>query len=145
MKIIYVLPVFILLIPLLLQGQSGRNEDGITSKKITDVLTEKCLRHPPSVNDSVLNKPFCFSDSLFKRRPGMDKDDFIFRYPGKRFYPHPDLPEEAEIYPGAPKFYGKSPLMPSPYQKSFIIPHIPSRNRKYFLIIKDPITHRIIN
>lgn len=162
MKTLNIVPVLILFIPLSLQAQSGEPRTILSVKKFRSARS--------SGNDSILATSRYLSDTLIKKRPGRrNYDDFIFRYPEKRFFPapefprrsetypdpgqprgaeicpDPDMPREPEIYPGAPKFYGKSRPIPSPFEKSFNIPHRIPQNQKYHLIIKDPLTKRIIN
>jgi len=49
----------------------------------------------------------------------------------------------AERFPGSETFYAKRPYLIYPYEKSFI--KKPDTTAKYYLIIKDPITHRRTN
>lgn len=98
-----------------------------------------------TLQDNELIKPDNLQDTIYRRLPDRSKNGRFFIEPGKRFHHDFRIPEKVETYPGAPKFYRKSRPMPSPYEKSFIIPYTASWNQKYHLIIKDPITGRIIN
>jgi len=145
MKTVFILLVSVFLFPVLLPGQSGKENRGY-KKRNKSANNKEEFRNPlPPANDSDIIEPQSLPDTLFLRKPYRDMNDFIFRYPGNRFFGDPGVPRAPETYPGAPKFYRKSPQMPSPYEKSFIIPYVASRDQRYFLIIKDPITDRIIN
>ncbi|HBE40341.1 MAG TPA: hypothetical protein DDW27_03915 [Bacteroidales bacterium] len=143
MKPIILLLLFLLTYPLSLAGQPGKNKSVQIVTKDSDIFTREVLRNLRKENNSNNINPVFISDTLLNHRPENLSDKYNGREPRKRFSPDFRIAEELEIYPGAPKFYGKKPYIPSPFEKSFIIKTVPPG--KYYLIIKDPITHRIIN
>ncbi|HQH24646.1 MAG TPA: hypothetical protein PLM01_10445 [Bacteroidales bacterium] len=175
MKTLYILPALLLFIPLSLPAQSGGKETGrlrpavndstiSLSPDLSDTLIQKrpgkkdenpfIFRHqcpdfrPPGGSETFPDlRPPQGSEKFPHSRPPQDSDKFPHSRPpqGSEIFP-PSLPQPgSEIYPGAPKFYGKSRTQPLPYEKSFVIPHRIPLNSKYHLIIKDPLTKRIIN
>lgn len=143
MKIICLLVSFFLF-SLLLQGQTEKHIQWNKKRNKSANCKEKFLSPFTSINDSIIITPKKLSDTLSQKKSFEDKNDSIFRNPDNSLFRNPG-PCGPETYPGAPRFYRKSPQMQTPYEKSFLIPYVASKDQKYFLIIKDPITHRIIN
>lgn len=173
MKTLYILPALLLFIPLSLPARSGGKETGRLRPAVNDStislspdLSDTLIQKRPGKKGE---NPFIFrhqppdspqdSDKFQHPRPPQGSDlhpdlrqppgsEIIpdFRPPGRsELYPYLRPQPGSEIYPGAPKFYGKSRTLPLPYEKSFVIPHRIPPNSKYHLIIKDPLTKRIIN
>jgi len=146
MKTITLLLICLSLFAMRIQGQSYRNNPLFNEIKRVEIPSGMGLYNQIRENNSNINNKIYsvqLSDSLSRRRPGSGKNNFIYHYPRKRLYDDFRIAEATEIYPGAPRFYKKQNIMPVPYAKSFIIRRVPPG--KYYLIIKDPITHRIIN
>lgn len=83
-----------------------------------------------------------FEDTVIVQEPGRE----IPQIRDKRNHGNLINPYDAiasERFPGSEKFYARRPELARPYDKSFIIPPV-SPGEKYYLIIKDPITRRVI-
>lgn len=142
MKMINLFFIILLILPAYVTGQDNPDKPGCNDSgrnKISHGNIIGDLRIDP---DNIIDPGF-FSDSILTRKSGKDYDDLIKRFPDRRLYPRFRIVENLEVYPGAPRFYSKRRMMPSPYEKSFIIK--PDRPAKYYLIVKDPVTHRRIN
>ena len=148
MKTSILLVLFLFIIPGSLIGQTGKFK-----YKILDLKKDFPLSNDLNKNfqlDIHLNA-FNYNDlpaKIKSQKPTVIKShstklsqDSLFRDHLKiRHYPDSVIVEE---YPGSSKFYAKSYIKPYPYEKSFIIK--PDTTVKYYLIIKDPILHKITN
>jgi hypothetical protein len=121
-----------------LTGQIDKKRNLLNDKK-TD-----SLRIAPYFDDHTygkLYKKFHLPDNIIIN-PDLDlgKKHFNIESPAiKRSYDK----LAAEKFPGSDRFYAKRGYIFNPTEKSFIIK--PDIKAKYYLIIKDPITNKIIN
>lgn len=136
MKIYNLLPAVLFIFSVPLTGQNGQNCPGYKEQKKIDIVPEGIIAVPEiEINFDIINSDASI-DTIIP--PSYES--------GKvRSFRDFTIAEEREIYPGAHKFYSKHRMMPSPYEKSFLIKAKPDPYAKYYLIIKDPITHRRIN
>jgi len=142
MKIIYLSFIILLLLPAFVTGQDSLHKPGCNDLRNHNISPGDIIGDFPVDRENLIDRDF-FSDSILTRKSGNGYDDLIKRFPDGRLCPRFRVAEDLEVYPGAPRFYSKHPMMPSPYEKSFIIK--PDRSAKYYLIVKDPVTHRRIN
>ena len=138
----YLLPAVLFVFSLGLTGQScqiwpGNNES---------VKLEIAPGEIPSINpDYIITNPGALNDSIISPACHLGKDGIFDCIPEIRSFRDLTIAEEKEFYPGADRFYSKHRMMRSPYEKSFLIKPQPDNFSKYYLIIKDPITHRRTN
>jgi hypothetical protein len=142
MKIINLFFIILLLLPASLTGQDYLHKPECNDLRNHNISPGDIIGDLPIDRENLIDPGF-FSDSLLMRKPGKDYDDLINRFPSGKLYPRFRIAEDLEVYPGAPRFYSKRRMTPSPYEKSFIIK--PDQSVKYYLIVKDPVTHRRIN
>lgn len=100
--------------------------------------------------DTIKRRPFRYHKDDFgfyrdrvpvpEMRPDIDPKRF-FHEPPTTVIPPGERP--GEKYPGSERFYARRPFLFSPYRKPFILK--PDSSVKYYLIIKDPLTHRVTN
>jgi len=136
MKIYNLLPAVLFIFSVPLTGQSGQNFPGYKEQEKIDIAPEGIIAVLPiDMNCNIIN-PDTFVDTIIPPSGGSAN---------VRSFRDFTIAEEREIYPGAQRFYSKHRRMPSPYEKSFLIKPGPDPYSKYYLIIKDPITHRRIN
>ena len=148
MKTSILLVLFLLIIPGSLIGQTDKFKYKILDLKEDFSLSNDLHKNLQiDINLNTIN----YNDlpaKIKSQRPTVIKShslklsqDSLFRDHLKiRHYPDSVIAEE---YPGSSRFYAKSYIKPYPYEKSFIIK--PDTTVKYYLIIKDPILHKIIN
>ncbi len=145
MKIYNLLPAVLFIFSLQLTGQNGQNCPGYTEQKKIGIVPEGIIEFPAIDINCDLFNPDALIDTIIPPSHGSGKDG-VFEYPPEiRSFRDFTLAEEREVYPGADRFYSKHRIMPSPYEKSFLIRPRPDPYSKYYLIIKDPITHRRVN
>lgn len=144
MKVINLLFIILILLPVSVSAQNIPDNPRFNNPE----KNRKCpveIMKDFRIDPEIMIDPGFFSDPSLKKESGKSYDELIERLPERKLLPDFRIAEEPEIYPGAPKFYSKHRMIPSPFEKSFIIKHRPDPFAKYYLIIKDPITHRIIN
>ncbi len=145
MKINFLLPAVLLILSLQLTGQSGQNFPGTTEQKKIDIFPGGIPEFPATAINCDLINPDTLIDTIIPPSRGSGRDT-VFEYsPEIRSFRDFTIAEAKEVYPGAQRFYSKHRMMPSPYEKSFLIRPRPDPCSKYHLIIQDPITHRRIN
>jgi len=136
MKIYNLLPAVLLIFSVPLTGQSGQNCPGNNEHKKIGIVPEGIIEAPMIDMYYDIINPDTFVDTIIPPASESGKVRSLRDF---------TLAEEREFYPGAQKFYSKHRMMPSPYEKSFLIKAKPDPYAKYYLIIKDPITLRRIN
>jgi len=138
----YLIPVVFIVFPLLLTGQSDKNCPGYRELKKIEIFPGGI----PSIDmDYDIINAEALNDSIIPQVCESVRDSIFDNPPEIRPFRDLTIAEARELYPGADRFYSKHHMMPSPYEKSFVIKHRPDPRSKYYLIIKDPITHRRIN
>ncbi len=142
MKMNHLIPVVLFIFSFPLTGQNGQNCPGYKEPKKIEIIPGGI----PSIDmDYNIINAEALNDSVYPPACESGKDS-IFNYPPEiRSFRDLTIAEAREFYPGAHRFYSKRRMMPSPYEKSFVIKHRPDPRSKYYLIIKDPITHRRTN
>jgi len=121
-----------------LNGQAGRNE--LPEREINRSLNPSTDLYPFQENDTsfTLRRNFDLHidrlQELYSKQKNLLQDSIQILISTKS--------RSEEMYPGSSVFYAKKPLPhPYGYEKSFILK--PDTSVKYYLIIKDPITHKI--
>ena len=142
MKVITLLFIILSILPASVKGQNSPDKTGCNDPGENNISSGVFTGDVSIDPENIIDHGF-FSDSLLMRKPGRCYYDLTKRLPAGKLYPGVRIAEGTEVYPGAPRFYSKRRIMPSPYEKSFIIK--PDRSVKYYLIVKDPVTHRRIN
>ncbi|NSW95537.1 MAG: hypothetical protein HPY62_12590 [Bacteroidales bacterium] len=117
-------------------GQSGKP----TGKQENDPVYARSFSDAKQINkDGIMQ----FQDTVIIKEPGQE----IPRVHHKRNHGIPDNLYDSiasKRFPGSERFYARRPELLRPFDKPFIIPPASSSGNKYYLIIKDPITQRVI-
>ncbi len=121
-----------------LTGQTDRHSNRFNHQKSDTIFSTPFLNNP---SFPIPDKKFdLYSDRIIKPDIDLIQKHFNIESPGIKLS---NDTLSAERYPGSDRFYAKSPYLPYMYEKSFI--KKPDTKAKYFLIIKDPISNKIIN
>jgi hypothetical protein len=133
MKTIAPILLFVCISSFSLYGQTDGPSKPFHNQKSDSIFIKPCFKNP--------NKNFdLYRDRILKPNSDLSQKRFHFESPEiKNSYDK----LFAERFPGSEIFYAKRPYLIYSYEKSFV--KKPDTTAKYYLIIKDPITHRRIN
>lgn len=133
MKALAFIVIMVLLSAFGLYGQAERADRGLEKRK-QDTITRQPFRYPEK-------DPDFYRDRIPVPDLKPDIDPKRFHYvPPRAVIPYSERPEEN--YPGSERFYAKRPYLSPRYEKQFSLK--PDPGVKYYLIIKDPLTNRVL-
>lgn len=133
MKAIAPIIFMVLMSAFSIYGQTERPDRSLENQK-QDTVKRQAFRYPWGNFDIYRDRV-----PVPELKPDLDPKRFYHKSP-RVVIPYGERPEER--YPGSERFYAKRPFLFSPYRKPFVLK--PDSTVKYYLIIKDPITHRVI-